>query len=101
MLAIHLLLLSVSSRKIEFKEQKNYTKDELIEKAKEIGMDYGNIFKQLISSGCELFIQSYYPNISFYQCAYFIYVCNQLTPAMRHFTYTDKTNITLFNCVFK
>lgn len=93
MLAIHLLLLGISSRIVKFEEQKNYTKDELLQKVKEMKNNYGNTFIPLISMGCEIEINRNYPNISTYECGYFIYVCNKLTPATRSFYYNETIEI--------
>ncbi len=93
MLVIHLLLFGISSRIVKFEEQKNYTKDELLKKVKEMRSNYGNTLIPLISLSCEMDINLNYPNISTYVCGYFVYVCNQFTPATRTFTYNETIEI--------
>lgn len=93
MLAIHLLLFCVSSKVIKFEEEKNYTKEELLEKLGKMKSNYGNTFIPIISLECEMEIRRYYPNISFYSCAYFSYVCNKLTPMSQIFTYNETIEI--------
>lgn len=94
MIAFHLLLLYVSSKIIKFPKEKNYTKDELLEKVIAMRKEsYGNDFFHLISTTCEITIRYKYPNIRIYSCAYYTYVCNQLTPATRNFAYNETIEI--------
>lgn len=92
MLTIYLLLFGVSSKIIKF-EQSNYTKEELLEKVKRIDIQYGNDFITLITTSCEMIIKSYYPNISIYFCAFYMYECNRMVTAINRFTYNETIEI--------